>query len=389
MSYLLQLTCPECGATYDPYDGIYRCPDCEIPLLVKYDLYRARKEDYINHLDSLPGMWQFMGLLPVQQQHLASFNFKEGQTPVYNLSQVASTFGLTKLYIKNEGANPAGNLSDRAISVTYSTVYHPTTFYIAQNGTQVISASAYAAFQKKRLKAIVPQFYPRIFMGECENYGAEIQTVRWNLQELQAVKENSYQEDGEPFNLSANGIPFFIEGAKTLFLELLWQFKFYLPEYIAIPTGDGLLAIAFWKALDEFEKLGGIIKSQSLKVCIIQHEATAPIAHLIENTEWEPPDDFDSIAPDLFANDVLFPQLLREIIEKNQWEVVTVSTEEIIATWKQFARLSGYLLSPEGSAALVGVQKIARNAKIRNRNVLIINPSLGTRFIDTMGFIRD
>ncbi len=388
MSYLFQFACPECGYEVDAFDNTYICPECENPLLAKYDLYRARKEDYINNLEKLPGMWQFMGLLPVQKNPLATFNFQEGGTPILNLSHVASAFGLNKLYIKHEGANPTGNLADRGISVTYSTLEHPKAFYIEDNGTRVISASAYAALIKKKLHAVVPQFYPRLFMGECKNYGAELQAVKWNNQQIESVKENSYQNK-ELFNLNLEGIPFLIEGAKTVFLELLWQFKFFLPEYIAIPTGDGLLAIALWKALDEFQKLGGIIKTQETQVYLIQQEDTAPLQHLMMEDPWEPPTDFDAIAPDLFVTRIFFQDLLKEIIERNKWNVITVSTETIIATWKKFAPNSGFLLSAEGSAALAGIATAAKNSKIRNRNVLLINPSLGTRFIDTMGFIRD
>ncbi|RMD92434.1 MAG: pyridoxal-phosphate dependent enzyme [Calditrichaeota bacterium] len=388
MSYLFQFTCPECGYEVDALDNVFVCPDCENPLLATYDLYRARKEDYLNHLENLPGMWQFMGLLPVQQNPSASFNFQEGGTPILNLSRVASAFGLNKLYIKHEGVNPAGNLADRGISVTYSTVEHPTDFYIEDNGTRVISASAYSALMKKKLFAVVPQFYPRLFMGECKNYGADLQAVKWNNQEIERVKKDSYQNK-ELFNLNLEGIPFFIEGAKTVFLELLWQFKFFLPEYIAIPTGDGLLAVALWKALDEFQKLGGIIKTQETQVYLIQHENTAPLQYLLMEEPWEPPLDFDTIAPDLFVRHVFFQELLKKIIDRFKWKVVTVSTEAIISTWKKFAPNSGFLLSAEGSAALAGIASAVKNSNIRNRNVLIINPSLGSRFIDTMGFIRD
>jgi len=356
MSYLFQFTCPECGYEADIDDHIYVCPDCQNPLLARYDLYRARKEDYLNHLENLPGMWRFMGLLPIQNKPVATFNFREGDTPIYNLSNVAAAFGLNKIYIKHEGVNPTGNMADRGISVTYSTS--------------------------------IPQFFPRTFMGECENYGALLQAVKWNHREIETVKENSYQNI-DLFNLDSDGISFFIEGVKTVFLELLWQFKFYLPEIIAIPTGDGLSAIAFWKALDEFQKLGGIIKSQETQIFFVQHENTAPLVSLLHEEGWTPPDDFDSIAPDLFTHRIFFPELLKEIVRKHHWNVVKVTTEAIIDTWKKFARMSGYLLSAEGSAALAGILPFIKSTKIRNRNVLILNPSLGTRFIDTMGFIRD
>lgn len=388
MSYLFQFTCPECGYEADIDDHIYVCPDCQNPLLATYDLYRARKEDYLNHLENLPGMWRFMGLLPIQSKPVATFNFREGDTPIYNLSNVAAAFGLNKIYIKHEGVNPTGNMADRGISVTYSTLEHPTAFYIADNGTRVISASAYAAFVQKKLYATIPRFFPRTFMGECENYGAVLQAVKWNHQEIETVKENSYQ-DIELFNLDSDGISFFIEGVKTVFLELLWQFKFFLPEIIAIPTGDGLTAIAFWKALDEFQKLGGIIKSQETQIYFVQHENTAPLFSLVHEESWTPPEDFDSIAPDLFTHRVFFPELFKEVVRKHSWHVVKVTTEAIIDTWKKFARISGYLLSAEGSAALAGILPFIKSTKIRNRNVLILNPSLGTRFIDTMGFIRD
>ena len=62
MSYLLDVICPACGKTY-PADRPHNLCSCGSPLLVRYDLEWAKRDEALFD-NRFSGIWRYHKLLP-------------------------------------------------------------------------------------------------------------------------------------------------------------------------------------------------------------------------------------------------------------------------------------------------------------------------------------
>ena len=120
MSYLHHLECSSCGRSFDPRQIQTFCPDCQAPLLARYDLEAARKKLDRDEFRRRPaGMWRWEELLPVvDPENFVTLG--EGDTPLLKLPRVGGELGLRRLYVKDESFNPTGSFKARGLSAAVS-----------------------------------------------------------------------------------------------------------------------------------------------------------------------------------------------------------------------------------------------------------------------------
>ena len=79
MSFVVGLTCHECGAKY-PLAASYVCSDCMGPLEVSFDYDAIRKVMTRQVIESRPpSLWRYLELLPVEEPRTG---FNSGFTPL-------------------------------------------------------------------------------------------------------------------------------------------------------------------------------------------------------------------------------------------------------------------------------------------------------------------
>ena len=102
MSYLSHLECALCGKHYNADELQTLCPECQRPLLARYDLETAKCEW---DRDSLEGreanMWRYREVLPVRDQKNA-IKLGEGYTPILHATRLGESLGMQSLFIKDE-----------------------------------------------------------------------------------------------------------------------------------------------------------------------------------------------------------------------------------------------------------------------------------------------
>ena len=122
MRYSL-LTHLECSACQHPWDaGQLRntCPDCQAPLLARYDLETVRSELRREEFADRPrGMQRWHELLPVQSPE-AVVTLGEGDTPLLDMPALGGELGLTNLTLKDESLNPTGTFKARGQATAIS-----------------------------------------------------------------------------------------------------------------------------------------------------------------------------------------------------------------------------------------------------------------------------
>jgi len=102
MSYLTHLECSGCGNHFAVDKVQTYCPDCQVPLLARYDLKTARQNLDPDEIRRRPvGMWRWHELLPVfNPENIVTLG--EGDAPLLLVPRLAKKLGLTNLYVKDE-----------------------------------------------------------------------------------------------------------------------------------------------------------------------------------------------------------------------------------------------------------------------------------------------
>src|SRR5688500_5516233 len=145
MSYVVGLTCHECGAKY-PLEASYVCSECMGPLEVSFDYDAIRKVMTRELIESRPrSLWRYLELLPVEEPRTG---FHSGFTPLVRATRLAKELGLSELYIKDDSVNhPTFSYKDRVVSVAATKAMELgfPVFGCASTGNLAGSVAAHAA----------------------------------------------------------------------------------------------------------------------------------------------------------------------------------------------------------------------------------------------------
>ena len=94
-SALSHLECGWCEATWPADQLMNLCPDCERPLLARYDMAQAGKTLKPASLRNRPSnLWRYAEVLPVRQPAMRK-TLGEGCTPLIPLPRLGAALGLT------------------------------------------------------------------------------------------------------------------------------------------------------------------------------------------------------------------------------------------------------------------------------------------------------
>src|SRR6185503_19668034 len=114
------LECAACNLPHEARRLLNLCRECGKPLLVRYDLERARAT---LTRESLAGrrsdLWRYREVLPVDDDtNIVSLG--EGWTPLLRAERLGKTLGIDQLYIKDESQNPTQSFKARGMSAAVS-----------------------------------------------------------------------------------------------------------------------------------------------------------------------------------------------------------------------------------------------------------------------------
>jgi len=167
--------------------------------------------------------------------------------------------------------------------------------------------------------------------------------------------------------------------------EIAEQFNWHLPSVIVYPAGGGTGMIGIWKAFNEMLALGWI-KKPLPKMVAVQSENCAPVAKAMKNrsnwkTNFKP---LRSVANGLAVPFPFAMDLILQAIHESGGGVITVSEKEIIDGIKTVAQREGIFLSPEGSAAWKGAERLIERSKSMNEKVLFLNTGSGYKYMENV-----
>jgi threonine synthase len=387
MSYLSHLECSvPCGAPHlDPAQEHHLC-QCGAPLLVRYDLDRARAWTR----DSLSGrpanMWRYRELMPLFDGE-EPLSLGEGWTPLIHASRLGRDLGLERLLVKDESLNPTNSFKARGLSaaVTRAKYLGARTLSVPSAGNAANALAAYAAAAGLPAKVFMPRDVKRPFIRECELYGAEVHLVDGLITDAGRVAA----ERGKPlgwYDVSTLKEPYRIEGKKTMAYELGEQLGWTFPDWIIYPTGGGTGMVGMWKAFEEMERLGWK-SDRRPKMVSVQAENCAPIVRAFdegaERSEmWR---NASTIADGLRVPKAVGDFLVLRAVRESGGTALAVSDADMVAGMRELGSREGISAAPEGGAALHAVKVLARDGRIKPTDtVVVFNTGGALKYLDVL-----
>src|ERR1700688_3688599 len=255
--------CSQCGNLLEITDPGWKSPGVDTSTLKSVWLERRTSHAALD----LSGVWRFRELLPVPASEKHLVTLREGNTPLYELTQASRSTGVPRLYAKHQGMNPTGSFKDAGMTVAATFARQAGYKWVACASTGNTSASmaAYAARGGMRSLVLVPD--GKISwskLSQALDYGALTCQLRTDFDGcLRLLQELVRRAPVYQLN-SIN--PFRLEGQKTLALELLEQLDWHPPDHIIVPGGNLGNSSAIGKALLEMHEIGLIQRLPKLSV---------------------------------------------------------------------------------------------------------------------------
>lgn len=387
MSYLTHLQCGYCEKTFDADEIHTLCPECEKPLLARYDLDKARRKwrrDCL--LTRGHTIWRYRELLPVRKKE-NEVSLGEGGTPLLHATSLGKRLGMPHLYIKDEGLNPTGSFKARGLCAAISRAkeLEVTEVAIPSAGNAAGAMCAYAAKASMPAHVFMPRDVPLPFRLECLAYGADVTLVDGLITDCGLEAKRGATKNGW-FDVSTLKEPYRLEGKKTMGFELAEHFDWELPDVIVYPTGGGTGLIGMWKAFWELEALGWI-DSKRPRMVVVQAQGCAPIPRAFQEgkefaTFWE---NAATVAAGLRVPAAVGDFLILRAVRESRGTAISVSDQALLAGQRKLACVEGVLACPEGGAALAALEKLRSQGWIQpEEKVVLFNTGTGLKYPDAL-----
>ena len=376
-----------CGeGPYDPREINFLC-SCGAPLLVRYDLDKAKTWSKSSLSNRDPNMWRYEELMPLLDEE-KPITLGEGFTPLIHAQTLGNKLGLKSLYIKDESLNPTNSFKARGLAAAVTRAYHlgAQTLSVPSAGNAANAMAAYAAHANITAKVFMPKDVKLPFIRECELYGAEVTLVDGLITDAGRMAA----ELGKPkgwYDVSTLKEPYRIEGKKTMAYELAEQLEWNWPDWILYPTGGGTGMVGMWKAFEEIETLGWVKRGARPRMVTVQASGCAPIVRAFnEGTEKaEPWENARTVADGLRVPRAIGDFLVLRAIRESGGTALSVSDQDMVQGMLDLGQAEGISAAPESGATLCGLRMLIADGQIKpNDKVVLFNTGGALKYLDCL-----
>src|SRR5271156_3417819 len=384
MTTITHLECAACGKRHEA-GQVHNLCECGGPLLVRYDLEKARatwsREDIVH---GPPSMWRYAPVLPVRDPH-SVVSLGEGMTPLVKTGRLGAQLGASDLWVKDEGLNPTGSFKARGLSCAVSMCVELgiPKLAIPTAGNAGSALAAYAAAAGIEAHIFMPRDVAQATYIDSRAFGANVTLVDGLISDCGRIVAERKNAEGW-FDVSTLKEPYRIEGKKTMGYEVAEQLGWTLPDAIFYPAGGGVGLIGMWKAFEEMEALGWISNKRP-KMIAVQAEGCQPVVRAFENGEsksqfWE---NAQTVAAGLRVPKPLGDALMLEAIRRSGGVAIAVSDQELLDASLELGAQEGIFAAPEGGACVAALRKLLANGFLKpEERIVIFNTGAGLKYLE-------
>jgi threonine synthase len=286
---------------------------------------------------------------------------------------VERTFGVRRVFVKEEAANPTGTFKARGMAVAVSRARELGLKRLAvpSAGNAGSALAAYAAKAGLEALVVAPKDTPLSIVQETVLFGARLFFVDGTITRAAEIVRAVCGEAGY-FDMATMAEPYRVEGKKTMGYELLEQLG-GLPDWVVFPTGGGTGVVGLWKAFREIGVLGWH-EGRPPRIVAVQAAGCAPIVQAFregkESSEtWKDP---TTIAPGLKVPKALGDFLVLRAVRETEGTAVAVDDGEMRTGVSDLARLEGIGACYEGGATLAALRKLVETGKVKPDHTVVL-----------------
>ena len=234
MNNVTYLECSLCKKRFEA-NRIHNLCDCGGPLLVRYDLEKARRTWSRDQIAQGPNsMWRYAPMLPAKPESIVSLG--EGMTPLIRTRHLGRRVGSGNLWVKDEGLNPTGSFKARGLSCAISMAVELGIKKVAipSAGNAASAMAAYAAAAGIEAHIFMPRDVPQSNYIECKAFGSKVTLVDGLISDCAKLVIAGCETEGW-FDVTTLKEPYRIEGKKTMGYEVAEQMGGICPMRSSIP----------------------------------------------------------------------------------------------------------------------------------------------------------
>ncbi len=304
-------------------------------------------------------MERFADFLPISED-TPRLGLGEGFTPLVHARNLGRAMGVPELHLKVEGQNPTGSFKDRGMVVAVAKALEggAKAVICASTGNTSSSAAAYAAAAGIEAVIVLPK--GKIAAGKMLQgfaAGARVVAIEGNFDDaLRIVREMTAKRDPDyPVELVNSVNPYRLEGQKTAAFEVCEDLG-GAPDYLAIPVGNAGNISAYWLGFVQYRDTG--LVETVPKMIGFQAEGASP---LVQGHDF---DDPQTIATAIRIGRPASAHLALAARDESGGLIDAVTDEEILASYRDIARMEGIFCEPASAASVAGVRKAAADGRI-------------------------
>jgi len=383
MSFVLGLTCKECGTSY-PTTPRMICDECFGPVEVSYDYAAMRGVVTRERIASGPrSLWRYRDLLPIEGEPRAGV--RSGFTPLVRAERLGRELGVRELYLKDDSANyPTSSYKDRVVAVALTRAIELgfDTVGCASTGNLAHAVAAHAAAAGLSAVIFIPHDLESGKVVATLVFGPRLVKIRGNYDDVNRLCTQIADEYGWAI-VNVNLRPYYTEGAKTHGFEIAEQLGWRLPKHTVVPVAGGTILPKVWKAYREFVELG-LVADDGAQIHAAQAAGCNPVALAIESGA----DTFKPQKPHTLAKSIAIgnpadgPYAIRVVRDSGGF-AASASDPEILDAIERLARSEGIFTEPAGGTTLACAIKLIESGRIpRDESVCVSITGNGLKTIE-------
>jgi threonine synthase len=307
---------------------------------------------------------RYRALLPVTDA-TPRLSLGEGFTPLVRLSRLGAELRVANLYAKVEGTNPTGSFKDRGMVVAVSKAVEEgaSAIICASTGNTSASAAAYAAAAGIEAVVVLPR--GQIALGKLVQAlvaGARVVAIDGNFDQALAIVRALAEQGDHPVTLVNSVNPHRIAGQRTAAFEICDDLG-RAPDVLAIPVGNAGNISAYWAGFRDYAAAGRI--AELPRMWGFQAAGAAP---LVSGRRVDHP---ETVATAIRIGDPASGEQALAARDESGGVIEAVTDDEILAAYRDLARLEGIFCEPSSAAGVAGLRAAARAGRLDPDSLIV------------------
>jgi threonine synthase len=282
----------------------------------------------------------------------------EGATPLVRAPRLGAAIGAANLHLKVEGQNPTGSFKDRGMVVAVAKAIEAGARAIvcASTGNTSASAAAYGAAAGLEVIVILPK--GQIALGKLLQAlvaGAKVVAIDGNFDQALQIVRGLAEQDDHPVTMVNSVNPFRLDGQKTAAYEVCDDLG-RAPDILAIPVGNAGNISAYWAGFRDYADAG--LSSSTPAMWGFQAAGAAPLVH---GRRVERP---ETVATAIRIGDPASWVKAVAARDESGGRIEAVTDAEILAAYRDIARMEGVFCEPASAASIAGIRSMAARGEL-------------------------